>query len=132
MPSTVLSFIPRFRIVSIIPGIESLAPERTETKSGFSLSPNFLPVCFSTSAKAAFTSSITPSGILLPELIYSMQVSVVIVKPGGTGSPAFVISARFAPFPPSKLRISALPSLKSHTRFCVVINFFSFSMYMKL
>ena len=30
-------------MVSIIPGIEALAPERTETSSGFSLSPNFLP-----------------------------------------------------------------------------------------
>ena len=35
---------PRFKIVSIIPGIEALAPERTETRSGFSLSPNFFPV----------------------------------------------------------------------------------------
>ena len=31
-------------MVSIMPGMEARAPERTETSSGFSLSPNFLPV----------------------------------------------------------------------------------------
>ena len=30
-------------MVSIMPGIESRAPERTETSSGFFRSPNFLP-----------------------------------------------------------------------------------------
>ena len=34
------------------------------------------------------------------------------VKPWGTGSPMFVISARFAPLPPSNSRIFALPSVK--------------------
>src|SRR4051812_26368680 len=33
-----------------------------------------------------------------------------MVKPGGTGSPRLAISARFAPLPPSRSRISALPS----------------------
>src|SRR3954469_5170409 len=33
-----------------------------------------------------------------------------MVKPGGTGSPRLAISARLAPLPPSRLRISALPS----------------------
>src|SRR6202048_3978301 len=33
-----------------------------------------------------------------------------MVKPGGTGSPRLAISARLAPLPPSKSRISALPS----------------------
>src|ERR1700749_2827608 len=33
-----------------------------------------------------------------------------MVKPGGTGSPRFAISARFAPLPPSRSRISDLPS----------------------
>ena len=30
-------------MVSIMPGMEARAPERTETSSGFSVSPNFLP-----------------------------------------------------------------------------------------
>ena len=51
--STVWSFRPRLRIVSIMPGIESRAPERTETSSGFFRSPNFLPVCCSSAAMPA-------------------------------------------------------------------------------
>ena len=46
--STVSSFRPRFRIVSIMPGIESRAPERTATSNGiFSVSPNFVPMILS-------------------------------------------------------------------------------------
>src|SRR3954454_19442127 len=33
-----------------------------------------------------------------------------MVKPGGTGRPRLAISARFAPLPPRRLRISLLPS----------------------
>ena len=43
-PTTVRSLRPRLRIVSIIPGIDTGAPERTETSSGFVASPNRLPV----------------------------------------------------------------------------------------
>src|SRR5437879_1041318 len=39
-----------------------------------------------------------------------MHSSVVIVKPGGTGSCRFVISARPAPLPPSSSFIAPLPS----------------------
>src|SRR3954447_8865064 len=38
-----------------------------------------------------------------------------MVKPGGTGRPMTVISARFAPLPPSRSAIARLPSLKSYT-----------------
>ena len=44
---TVSSFKPKFKIVSIIPGIETLAPDLTETNNGFSKSPNFFPHSFS-------------------------------------------------------------------------------------
>src|ERR1035437_2859485 len=37
-----------------------------------------------------------------------------MVKPGGTGSPARVISATPAPLPPSRSRIGALPSSKRY------------------
>ena len=53
--STTSSFMPRLRIVSIIPGMESRAPERTDTSRGRSWSPNLLPVDFSTLAIAAAT-----------------------------------------------------------------------------
>ena len=42
-PSTATSFSPRLRIVSIIPGIETAAPERTETSSGFPVVAEALP-----------------------------------------------------------------------------------------
>ena len=38
-PSTVSSLRPRLRMVSIMPGIEARAPERTETSSGLAASP---------------------------------------------------------------------------------------------
>src|SRR2546425_13000118 len=50
-----------------------------------------------------------------------LQTSVEIVKPGGTGRPALVISASPAPLPPSVSRIvrspSALPLPKKNTCF---------------
>src|SRR5487761_1494774 len=42
-----------------------------------------------------------------------------MVKPGGTGSPARVISATPAPLPPSRSRIWALPSSKRYTHLVV-------------
>ena len=61
-PWSVSSFRPRFRTVSIIPGIENLAPERTLTRSGSAAFPKPLPVCASTSLTASSTSSQRPSG----------------------------------------------------------------------
>ena len=40
---------------------------------------------------------------------------MVTVNPGGTGRPMRVISARFAPLPPSRSAIAARPSAKSYT-----------------
>ncbi len=51
----VWSFRPRFNTVSIMPGIEARAPERTDTSSGFAGSPKLLPVRLSTLARAAST-----------------------------------------------------------------------------
>ena len=44
-------------------GIETAAPERTETSSGFDALPNCLPVSFSSVATFLRTSSIRPAGI---------------------------------------------------------------------
>ena len=49
-------------MVSIMPGIDARAPERTETSSGFSGSPNRRPTAFSTRASAAGTCSFSPGG----------------------------------------------------------------------
>ena len=61
-PATDSSLSPRFRTVSSIPGIDSRAPERTETSSGSSASPSFLPACSSSAASASSTCSSSPSG----------------------------------------------------------------------
>ncbi len=52
-PATTSSLRPMLRTVSIIPGMENLAPERHDTSSGSAASPNVLPVRASTSASAA-------------------------------------------------------------------------------
>src|SRR3954469_7329169 len=57
-----------------------------------------------------------------------LQTPVEIVNPGGTGRPAFVISARPEPFPPSVSFIerspSALPAPKKYTNFLPFAAFF--------
>ena len=44
-----------------------------------------------------------------------------MVNPGGTGSPARVISASPAPFPPSRSFISPEPSSKNQMRFAETV-----------
>ena len=53
--SAVASLRPRLSTVSIMPGIEARAPERTETSSGLSRSPKVLPVMRPICASAAAT-----------------------------------------------------------------------------
>ncbi len=99
-------------MVSIMPGIESRAPERTDTKAAGSLmSPNFLPVMVSRGA-------VTPSCICPCRLagIGALVGVVVGADLGGDReagghrqADAWHISARLAPLPPSSF-IGALPS----------------------
>ena len=63
-PFTVSSVSPRFSTVSIIPGIETRAPDRTDTSSGFFASPNLRPSAFSTRATLFATPSVSPFGYL--------------------------------------------------------------------
>ena len=87
--------------MSIIPGIENLAPERTLTSSGSVGSPRPRPILRSSSATWVRISSSRPAGH--PDLMYARDASVEIVKPGGTGSfSTLVISARLAPLPPRR------------------------------
>ena len=51
-----------------MPGIETRAPERTETRSGFCVLPKPFPVSFSTCFMAAAISRSSPFGIFLPEV----------------------------------------------------------------
>ena len=48
--------------MSIIPGIENGAPDRTETSSGSEAAPSCLPIFGSSASRAAATSSIRPVG----------------------------------------------------------------------
>ena len=92
-----------------MPGMLTRAPDRTETSSGRARSPKQPPITFSTLASAARTSVSRLAGSLRPRRLNSLQTSVEMVKPAGTGTPRRVISARFAPLPPSATRIFALP-----------------------
>ena len=103
--------MPTFNTVSIIPGMECLAPDLTETKSGEVGSPNFLPTTFSRFSKAVLICSFNAVGTT-PVVRNSRQASVVIVKPGGTGNPICTISARLAPLPPSKSDLLLSPKVK--------------------
>ena len=53
-------------MVSIMPGMEARAPERTETSSGAATSPKVAPTALPTTASAASTSFARPSGSLPP------------------------------------------------------------------
>src|SRR5581483_1647767 len=101
-------------MVSIIPGIEVAAPERTETSKGSSGSPKRLPVCSSSRAMCFATSSSSPS-TLPSEAMKARHASVVIVKPAGTGIPSCVISASPIPLPPRSSRPPSEGSSKAYT-----------------
>lgn len=108
-------------MVSIIPGIDTAAPERTDRSRGEVLPPNCFPVASSVLLRFASTSEINPSGRLLCRITWR-HASVEMVNPGGTGTPIRVISARLAPFPPSRLFCSRVPSAppppKKYTHRC--------------
>ena len=53
-------------MVSIMPGMDSRAPERTENRSGSRSSPKVLPICLSTEATPAFTSAARDAGYFFP------------------------------------------------------------------
>ena len=57
MPGMVIEHSPMLSTVSIMPGIDERAPERTDTSSGSAGSPNRLPMICSTLAIAAFASA---------------------------------------------------------------------------
>jgi len=76
-----------------MPGIEAGAPDRTETRSGFSASPNTFPVVLSSRTRFFSTSASSPGGNF-PVFEYFAQTSVEITKPGGTGTPIAVIWTR--------------------------------------
>ncbi len=79
--ATVFSFRPMFRTVSIMPGMDSRAPERQESSSGFVSQPNLAPIVSSILPRAFSTSSFTPAGYS-PFVLGVMDADV-----GGDGEP---------------------------------------------
>ncbi len=58
--------MPMLSTVSIMPGIENLAPERTETSSGFAGSPSVRPILASRLASCSVTWSAISGGTAPP------------------------------------------------------------------
>ena len=90
--------------MSIIPGIETAAPERTETSSGSSRRRSACPVVSSSRAHVLVDLLARARPAARRAAMYARQASVVIVNPAGTGTPSRVISARPIPLPPSSSR----------------------------
>jgi len=91
----------------------------TDRSIGSSGSPKRAPRVFSSLAMAPTISALALRGSTPFLRLNAPQTSVEIVNPGGTGIPRSVISARFAPLPPSRspiwARPSALPAPKKYT-----------------
>ena len=100
--------------VSIIPGIENFGAgaDRDQQRVGAVAEPPAEPLL---DAPEVLLDLGVELGRLLAVLSQYRHASVSTVKPGGTGRPRFVISARFAPLPPSRSRCSLEPSAKSWT-----------------
>ena len=81
----VSSLSPRSRIVSIIPGIEIAAPDRTETSSGLNGSPKLAAVACSRRRMCSVISISSPDADPAGRHVSAARV-VVIVKPAGTGT----------------------------------------------
>ncbi len=79
---------PRFRTVSIIPGIETGAPDRTDTSNGLGPPPKDRRVVASRAARWSRASAQAGLSGTRPYSWKSRQASVVMTKPGGTGRPA--------------------------------------------
>ncbi len=80
------SLLPTFRIVSIIPGIDRFAPERTLTSSGRGPRPNVREVSASSHRIRRNTSSQTASRVAAGLSRYRAPTSVVMQNAGGTGN----------------------------------------------
>jgi hypothetical protein len=70
-----------------MPGIESRDPERTAKRRGLLRLPKPLPRIFSMRWMASSICASISFGSVLPCSLNRVQTSVVMVKPGGTGSP---------------------------------------------
>jgi len=109
---------PRSRTVSIIPGIDTAAPDRTETnkrdwcepKRGGGPTGSASASADSMAEMPSMISAQTSSGTAPPASRKSLHTVVATVKPGGTFTPMLAISQSPAPFPPSRSFMPMEPS----------------------
>src|SRR5271166_3819225 len=98
--------MPRLCTVSIMPGIDTGAPERTDTSSGFGPAPKRRPVRSSSQTTAAAISSSRPGGVAWPAR-NAAQARVVMTTAGGTFSPSACMRATDQALPPINSRPGA-------------------------
>src|SRR5271165_1938273 len=95
-PSTVFEFVPMFKTVSSMPGIETAPPERTETKSGRRGEPKPRPVADSRAAMPKDkVSTRSFSLVFRSRESERLHQAVDSTKAAGTGKPAAVIRIKF-------------------------------------
>ena len=96
-----------------MPGMDTTAPDRTATRSGFVVEPKPRPVRCSRRRSESSTWSHNWSGHCPPAAVTATHAWVVTMNPSGTGTPSRVISATPAPLPPNNDFMDALPSAMS-------------------
>ena len=110
-PSTVRSLRPRLRIVSIMPGIETRRRrahrDEQRVRRIAEASCRSLPRAARGCARPPRAARRARCRVAQ---VRRCRRRHAIVKPGGTGTPRLVISARFAPLPPSTVFMSFVPS----------------------
>ena len=82
-----------------MPGIDTAAPERTETSNGRGPLPNVPPLAASNQAMPAASSSPKVAG-KLPVSRNAVQARVVMTNAGGTGRPRLRMRAMDQALPP--------------------------------
>ena len=94
--------------MSIIPGIETAAPERTETSSGLSVVAEALAGAL-LERRDVLVDLVRrdPSGTSPPPARYARHASVVIVNPSGTGTPSCGHLGEADPLPAEELPTAA-------------------------
>src|SRR4051794_356936 len=114
--SSTSSVMPRLRTVSIIPGMLTAAPERTETSSGRSPSPKLRPSACSRPATPARTDCQASSSSSPPAAWKRRHSSIGRHSAGGTGGPGLSIRAMLRPLLPTPSRLGTVAPSRTTTR----------------
>ena len=97
-------------MVSIIPGIENFAPERTETSSGLSVDPSVAPAAFSSFLTCSSISRSMAAGIFCFLLVVDVADLGGDRESGRHRQPGVGHLGEAGPLPPSRSFMLRLPS----------------------